>query len=354
MAEKQDKEQKTEEPTGKRLQKARDDGQVVRSNDLVFAFMLLSMAGLLLLFGGGVFAAFRHVLFKAGDILDSAAVTDAPLFAVTILRSATDALLPFYLALFPVAALASIIQVGFYFVPAKLRPKPAKLVPKLSIDKFVNGRSMIETLTSILKLVLLVAAYVMAVWFELPRLMETDSLLQIAKTGVWLVVKLLVYIGCTLLFIGLIDFSMRKWDMMRQLKMTKEEVKQEVKDAVGDPEVKARIKARQRQMAIQRMMDEVPSATVVVTNPTHYAIAIKYMMDMSAPRVVAKGRDFVAERIRELAREAGVPIFENPPLARALHDSVQPGEEIPPTLYKAVAEVLAAVMKTRRRVGRMA
>lgn len=353
MAE-QDQEQKTEEPTGKRMQKARTDGQVARSSDLVFATMLVATAGLMSLFGSGVIAAFLEMLTRAGDILPASLPADASLFAVMVLRRAAVALLPFLAILFPLVAAAALVQVGFHFVPGKLRLRPEKLVPNLSPTKFVNGRSLIETATSLLKLVFLAAAYTKAVWGELEILMATGSMEALATAGVRLVIRLLIYVGMTLFVIGLLDFVLRSRDLKKQLRMTKQEVKQEAKDSLGDPEVKGRIKARQRQMAMQRMMDEVPKASVVVTNPTHYAVAIRYQPQMAAPRVVAKGRDFVAQRIKELAREAGVPVLENRTLARALHDSVRPGDEIPPQLYKAVAEVLAAVMKTRRRVGRTA
>jgi len=351
MAEKQDKEQKTEEPTGKRMQKAREQGQVPRSQDLAFGAMLVTTAGILLLFGHFVPEAFRDLIYKCTGSFSSATARDLPLLGQLLIQKAMFALMPFYVAFVPVVLLTSFMQFGFHYVPQKLKPKPNKIIPNLSPTKFVNVKSLIETATSLLKLVFLATAYVLAVWSELETLMATSSRESLVVFGIHLIVRLLLYVGITMLVIGVIDYAMKRWDNKKELRMTKEEVKQEAKDAMGDPQIKSRIKTRQRQIAMQRMMDEVPNATVVVTNPTHYAVALKYTPGMGAPRVVARGADFVALRIRDLAKEAGVPVMENPPLARALHGATRPGDEIPANLYQAVAELLAAVMKTRRNAG---
>jgi flagellar biosynthetic protein FlhB len=165
-------------------------------------------------------------------------------------------------------------------------------------------------------------------------------------------VSLLKYLGGTLLVLGIFDWFFRHRQHINDLKMTKQEVKQENKDAQGDMEAKARIRGRQKQFAMKRMMAEVPKATVVVVNPTHFAVALRYESSMAAPVVVAKGRDHVALRIKAVAKENGVPVIENPPLARALHESARIGDEIPPTLYKAVAEMLAMIFRTDKRLAR--
>lgn len=346
-----DREQKTEEPTEKRLGKAREDGQVARSTDLNFAAMLLAAAGLSVYWGGTVKEGFHTSLHGCVGALAGSTSHDAALLALTVLEKALLVMAPFLIALVPVAAATSFAQFGIHFLPQKLRPRPEKLQPQLSPSKFVNGKSLIETLTSVLKLVCLVTAFYLAVWSEIPELLATDTLQAIAGRGTWLVVRLLLYIGLTLFGIGLLDLALKKKDQMKDLRMTKDEVRQEVKDAQGDPEVKGRIKRKQKEMALRRMMDAVPTASVVITNPTHYAVALKYEAGMAAPLAVAKGQDFLALRIREVAKKAGVPLIENPPLARALHDAVEPGQEIPAELYQAVAEVLAAIMRTTERVG---
>ena len=350
----QDREQKTEEPTEKRLNKGREDGQVPRSPDLTFAALLLTSAGLALLAGGRVKDGFLSSLYRSLDNLSTASPHDAVLLALAVLERSLLVMLPFLIAFVPVAMAVSFAQFGIHFVPQKLRPRPEKLTPNFSPSKFVNGKSMIETLTSILKLVFLLTAFYLAVWPKVPALLITESLEAVTGSANALVIRLLIYVGTTMLAIGMLDYALKKYDMRKDQRMTKDEVKQEQKDAMGSPEVKMQIKRKQREMAMLRMMNAVPDASVVIVNPTHYAVALKYETGQAAPLVVAKGRDFIALRIKEAARAADVPIVENPPLARALHDSVQPGDEIPPHLYQAVAEVLAAIFKSRNRIGRTA
>lgn len=347
----QDQEQKTEDPTEKRRQKGREDGKVPRSQDLTFAVMLLTCGGLAILFGDGVRTRFVQLLNACTERLPTAGDHDAVLLATSAAESSLRALLPFFLGFVPAALVASFFQTGLHYVPAKLRPRPEKLSPNLSITKFVNGRSLIETLTSLLKFVFLALAFHLAVTPSIGELMATHSLPTLVAEAGRLVVRLLLFVGGTLLALGLLDYMLKVRQNEKDLKMTKEEVKQENKDAMGDPEVRGRIKRKQREVALRRMMEEVPDASVVVTNPTHYAVALKYEAAANAPRCVAKGRDLVALRIKDLAREAGVPVVEDPPLARALHGAVEVGDEIPPTLYQAVAELLAAVMRTRGRLG---
>ncbi len=353
MAE-QDQEQKTEEPSEKRRQTTREDGRTAKSSDLSFAVMLVAAAGLSLVYSDRVRVAFEALLNPAlGTIAHGTTGSEFRLGLITIER-AVVAVAPFLITFTVLAVVASFAQIGVYFIPEKLRPRPEKLLPQLSPTKFVNGKSLIETLTSILKLVLLSAAFHAAVRPHVELALTSDALETIVAEADQLIFRLLLYVGLMLLFIGLLDFAMKHRNLEKEMRMTKQEVKQEAKDAQGDPEVKGKIKRRQRQLAYQRMMDAVPEASLVVTNPTHYAVALKYESGMAAPVVLAKGKDLVAQRIKELARLANVPIMENPPLARALHDTTQPGDEVPPHLYQAVAEVLAAVLRTRRRIGRTA
>ena len=249
MAE-QDREQKTEEPTPKRLNKAREDGQVARSQDLSFGSMLLATAGILLLFGDGFLHAYDRVLFSSLDSLTSASERDVTLLGQLLIRESLSALAPFFALLIPVVVLVGFLQVGLHLVPAKLRLRPEKLKPNFSPNKFVNIRSLIETATSVLKFVFLAAAYVFAVWDDIEALMATDSRDALVDMGVTLVVRLLIYIGLTMVVIGVIDFALRRWNTKKELRMTKDEVRQEAKDAMGDPHVKGRIRSRQRQIAL--------------------------------------------------------------------------------------------------------
>lgn len=345
----QDQEQKTEDPTEKRRDKGREDGKVPRSQDLSFACLLLTCGGLAILFGGRTNEEFQRLVHKVAENLSTATPHDAVLLSFDTAHAALRALLPFFLGFLPVALAANLFMTGLHYLPNRLQPKPEKITPKLSVSKFVNGRSLIETFTSVLKLIFLLIAFNVAVSPSIAELMATHSLESLVKEAGELIVRLLLTVGGTLLALGFLDYLLKIRQNEKDLKMTKAEVKQENKDAMGDPEVRGRIKRKQREVALRRMMEEVPQASVVITNPTHYAIALKYEKSASAPKCVAKGRDLIALRIRELAREAGVPVVEDPPLARTLHAAVEVGDEIPPTLYHAVAEVLAAVMRTRGR-----
>ncbi len=351
MAE-EDKENRTEEPSAKRLSKAIEEGRVARSPDLVFAALILCAAMFLGSFGERMSRAFHGVFVGALD--DIASGGPDPAFDLG-LASLTECLLaaaPLLAAIFAISLVLAFSQAGLNFVPQKLDFKPEKLMPRLALSTFVNPRSLIETVTSLLKLGALGFAAWSALASPVKDLLSTYDTRMAAKSGIALLVRLLQYVGGALLALGVLDWFWKRRQHFKDLRMTKEEVKQETKDALGDPEAKARIRGKQRQFAMQRMMEQVPKASAVVVNPTHFAVAIKYEKDMAAPLVLAKGRDHVALRIKSIARQAGVPIVENPPLARALHDSTRVGDEIPPTLYQAVAEVLAAIFRTDRRQAR--
>lgn len=351
MAE-QDQEQKTEDPTEKRLEKAREEGRIAKSPDLAFAIMLLVAAGASVLFGGDVLAAFRATLFECTAAFASSDARDGILLGQATMQRALVTVAPFLLCIAPTAAAIGLAQAGGHFLPQRLAPRPERLLPNLAPSRFVNAKSLIETLVSLMKLGVLCLAGWLAIGDDLARVLAPKpATVQLALAGE-LFESLLVHLGFGLLAIGALDYVMKRKNLMKELRMTKQEVKQEAKDAQGDPEVKGKIKRRQRQLAMQRMMEEVPKASVVIANPTHFAVALRYESGMGAPRAVAKGVDLVAQRIKELARLHRVPIVENPPLARALHAAVQPGDEIPAHLYQAVAEVLAAVYRAEKRAAR--
>lgn len=351
MAE-QDKEQRTEDPTGKRLQKAREEGRVARSPDLAFAIVLLAAGFSLELVGEGLTTGFQRILSVALSEIESTASLPTAGLGVESLKAIFRSVAPLLGLLFVCGLAFGFAQSGLHFVPQKLDFKPEKMQPKLALSTFVNVKSLAETATSIVKLAVLSAT----AWFTLKQpvleLMAASDVRLIAAEAIAILIRLLRHIGLALLAIGILDWMWKRRQHVQDLKMTKDEVKQENKDAMGDQEAKARIRSRQKQFAMQRMMDQVPTATAVIVNPTHFAVALRYESGMAAPLVVAKGRDHVALRIKSIARTAGVPIVENPPLARALHDAARVGDEIPPMLYQAVAEVLAVILRANRRAER--
>lgn len=351
MAE-QDKEQRTEDPTGKRLNKAREEGRVARSTDLAFAIVLLAAGFTLELVGERLTAGFQHVLSLALSEIESQASTPTAGMGLETIETMFGAIAPLLITLFVLATLFGFAQAGLHFVPQKLDFKAEKMQPKLAISTFVNVKSLAETVTSIVKLSVLVITAWFAMKGPVLELMAASDLRLIAREGIDILIRLVRWIGLALLAIGILDWMWKKRQHFQDLKMTKDEVKQENKDAMGDQEAKARIRSRQKQFAMQRMMEQVPTATAVIVNPTHYAVALRYENGMAAPLVVAKGRDHIALKIKSIARSSNVPIVENPPLARALHDSARIGDEIPPLLYQAVAEVLAVILRTNRRAER--
>lgn len=348
----QDQEQRTEEPTDKRLTKARDDGKVIKSQDVITAGTLLLIASMLEVEGDRAREGFLGTLRESLAQIRHGDESTAVILATQTATEALKAVTPLLLVLFPLALALNFAQFGAYFVPNKLGFKPERMMPNLGPTTFLNAKSLLETFTSLLKLGAFTIAGYIALESALPQLIAATDPVLAGSLGFDAVHDLLRDIGLAMLVIGGFDYFFKRRQHFKDLRMTKEEVKQEAKDAQGDQHIKARIRGRQKQMALQRMMEEVPKATVVVTNPTHYAVALQYESAMGAPRVVAKGVDHLALRIRKVAKEAGVPIVENPPLARALHAAAEVGSEIPPTLYKAVAELLAAIFKTRNRVRR--
>ena len=259
---------------------------------------------------------------------------------------------PFLAALFAGAVLAGVAISGLNFAPAAINLKFSQINPVTGLGRLVNARSMVKLLTSVLKLFFIS----LIVWFYLQSRLDTLATLRWAWSGQILVViariilGLMIRVGIALLIIGIAEAFYQKWKYIQDLKMTRQEVKQERRDREGAPEVKSRIRKIQFQMAMKRMLQEVPKASVVLVNPTHVAVALRYeAKTMEAPVMVAKGAGHLAEKIREIARAYGVPIIRKPELARAIYSTVEPGNPIPQTLYVAVAEVLAMIYRLRRR-----
>jgi flagellar biosynthetic protein FlhB len=347
---------KTEDPTSKRLSTAREEGQVVQSQEikiwagLVACLVMVSMISPMM--GRDVMAmmlpfidhphAFDMSREGLGELMTTAVVGVIKLLSIPL-----AVMLVFGLA-------ATISQVGLLFVPKHLMPDLNKINPATGIKRTFSLRNLVEFLKSVAKI-----AIVGTVIYLVLRA-RIDDIIGLAAVDVMAGMDYLRSQTVRLIFIAVLmvtvlaaaDWFYQRWNFMQQMRMTKQEVKDEHKQAEGDPLIKGRLRSLRMQRARTRMMASVPKASVVVTNPTHFACALKYDVEsMGAPVLVAKGADLVAFRIRELADEHEVPIVENPPLARALFASVEIDQEIPPEHYKAVAEVIGYVMKLKGRLG---
>lgn len=349
---------KTEAPSARRLFEARDRGNIARSADLAAAIVLTAAAVVLASFGadmmGGLGSMMRVELSSgAGDLSDDLATVGAHL-RQTALRGVI--LAAPVVALLAVAAYAAhFIQVGWLFTTKPLEPQLSRLNLLKGLGQIFSQRNLVKSVASVLKLAGIVAVSWVLVGREAAALAALPGLTAAAGFVHMfaLVLRLSLWILLFLGVLGLGDYLYQKWKHSEDLKMTKQEVKEERKTSDGDPEVKARRMRIARQIAMQRLRADVPKADVVVTNPTHYAVALRYdSSKMRAPKVVAKGADYLALQIRTIAAQSGVPIVERAPLARALFRSVKVGQEIPAEQYEAVAEVLAYVYRLEgRRAG---
>ncbi len=350
--------EKTEQATGKRRLEARQRGQVALSREIPSTLILLTSLGVFYFAGSLVFERLFALLgatFRGLGVIRLTTVSQADAFAVELFQTLVTLLLPFFLPFFVVGFVGNVIQIGLQFHAKPMQPKLGQLNPLAGVKKLVSLRSLVELAKSILKIAIVggIAAIVVAGHLE-----EFPSLIRLDLAAIWdffcrLVKNLIFYVSLALVALAALDYLYQKWQLEKSLKMTKQEVKDERRQAEGDPQVKARIRTLQRQAAYQRMMAEVPKADVVITNPTHLAIALRFNpQEMDAPRVVAKGADFIAERIKEVAREHDVPLVENKPLAQALFKMAEIGDFIPVDLYRAVAEVLAYVYRLKGRYGR--
>jgi len=351
MAEESDQD-KTEPASPQRLEKAREEGQVVQSRELATFVVLMTSGATLWTMAGNLGQTLSNIVrgglqFEPGIARDSAHVM-AQLSSQFF--EAALALAPFFL-LVVVAALASpLLLRGWLFSSKALAPKFNRLNPFSGIKRMFSSQGLIELVKSLAKVALLGGVAVWLIWSNVGSIFSLSmepSPLAIQHMGD-IIGRIFLLVSGAMIFIVAIDLPYQLWSHFKKLRMSKEELRREAKESEGDPHLKAHIRAQQREVARRRMMSEIPTADVVVTNPTHYAVALKYSEGkMRAPRVVAKGADAVAARIRELAAEHKVPLLEAPPLARALFRHTELGDEIPAKLYAAVAEVLAYVFQLR-------
>jgi flagellar biosynthesis protein FlhB len=341
---------KTEAPTPRRLQEAREKGQVARSVDLSAAFGLL--AGLLLLnwYGTTLLQGFAQLMQHALAVDQMPSSGDAAIASAwkLALNHCGLVLIPFLLIIVIVAIVSNLAQVGFLLSAQPITPSLDKLSPIKGLARLFSKRTAIRFLMSLSKVSVIAAVAYFTIRSYMPKLVALPTLAfaDVVTFGAHLVFMLGLRLAAILVVLAIIDYAFQRRQHMSDLRMSKQEVKEELKRMEGDPIMRQRRSQVARQLAQQRMSQAVPQADVVITNPTELAIALKYDHDqMHAPKVIAKGAGFIAQRIREIADENGVPIVERKPLAQALYKACEIGDYVPPELYKAVAEVLAYIFE---------
>lgn len=345
--------ERTEKATPKRRQEARKKGQVAQSREIPSVIILLTAMTFFYFAGSWMLGNLSLVISGIYGQLDTMrldAVSEVSAFSAEIFKKALLILIPFFVPILIAGLAGNISQIGFEMHGEPMRPKLTKLNPISGLKKLVSLRSLVELVKSIIKILFIGGIAIGIVKKEtaaMPALMQQevfDILLFIGKAAF----KILFFVGLALIILAFFDYVYQRWQYEQSLKMTKQEVKDERKQSEGDPKVKGRIRRVQLELARRRMMEAVPTADVVITNPVHLAVALKFdAVKMIAPTIVAKGSGYVAERIKEIAKNHQVPIVENKPLAQALHKMAEIGDFIPVELYRAVAEVLAYVYRLK-------
>ncbi len=346
--------EKTEQPTPKRLRKAREKGQTAQSQELPAAVSIVVLVMVLSLLAPSLLQWFI-VQMKQGMSGQISIFADSKTFTTFVNTKITGsilAMLPILAALVVGSVLSCVVVGGLNFAPQALSLKFSAINPVKGFGRLFNVKSAVKLGISIAKLIIVS----IIVWLYLQSKIDTLAAMRWAWSGQIIVAiariisGMLIRVCVALLIIAAIDVIFQKWKYTQDLKMTKQEVKQERKDTDGSPEVKSRIRRIQIEMARKRMLQEVPKASVVLVNPTHVAVALRYdAKTMEAPIMVAKGADHLAEKIREIAQAYGVPVVRRPQLARTIYSTVKPGDSISETLYAAVAEVLAMIYRLRHR-----
>ena len=353
MAEQNKDQEKTERATPKKREEARKKGQVAKSRDATSVAVLLAC---LVFFWFGSSAMVEKMMALARWLFTQSAqfnvnCNNIQVLSIGLIYKTFAILSPLFLAAFSMALFANYLQIGFVLSSESVQPKLSKIDPIKGFQKLFSIRSLVELAKNIFKISLVgFVAYVIV-------RREIENFIPLMDQSVWGILvymasvafKIILVVCLALIILAALDYIYQRWEFEKDLKMTKQEVKDESRQMEGDPLVKARIKRLQRDMARKRMMASVPEADVVITNPTHLAVALRYdQAGMFAPKVVAKGAGFIAENIKDIARKNNVPIVNNKPLARVLYKNVDVGEMIPANLYKVVAEVLAFVYRMKR------
>jgi flagellar biosynthetic protein FlhB len=357
MAEQNDSE-KTEEPTGRKLEEAQKHGDVVKSQEINAWFVML----------GGALAVGMIGSSSAGTIMESlkvflASPQDIPMdrdhLRIIMLHvgGIVFGAMAAPLGILVVSALAgNLVQHAPVFTAENMKPDFSKLSPMKGLERLFGAKSLVNLVKSIIKFFIVGSVIFMLIWPERSRLAlmmtwDVSLLLPMVKS---LALKMFGGVVAVMTIVAALDYLFERFQWLKRQRMSVQEIKDEHKQMEGDPTVKAKLRQIRIERGRRRMMQNVPKATVVIMNPTHYAVALQYEKGMGAPVCVAKGLDAVALKIREIAEAAGVPVVENPPLARALHASIELDQEVKPEHYKAVAEVIGYVMRLKAKIGRRA
>lgn len=346
--------EKTEPATPRKREEVREKGQVAKSGEVGTAVLVIA--------GFWAIKSFGTYIFTRTGLLLTSILTDLTVWDgsvdslmnlfLLILQETLLILLPIFAVLITAAIISQALQVGLLLNWSLLQPKVSRLNPLEGFKRIFSKRAFVEFAKSVFK-ILIIGGMVYRevkkslIWLpKLPQLNTVNAFILISQT----IFSLAFKIGMILLVLAAFDYFYQRWEFEESIKMSKQEIKDEYKQVEGDPQIRARIRQRQRELASRRMMEAIPSADVIITNPTHYAIALLYEAEeMTAPQVVAKGAGSTALRIRDVAKEHNIPTVENPPLAQTLYKTVEIGQQIPADLYPAVAEVLAFVYRLRRR-----
>ncbi len=349
-------EDKTEAPTPRKRQEARDEGQVAKSMEVNAAVVLVTGLYVLKITGARLGTRLSDTMarslstFPTHDI----AINDVFSNLVRLLLDIGSAIAPFILAVMLAGVVANVAQVGLHISSKTFQIKGGRMNPLKGMIGMFSMRAVVELVKSIAKITVIsfiIYTFLKSKESEIIGMVGGSYKTTCETIGI-LTYGLLMRTAFALFVIAALDYAYQRYNNEKQLKMSKQEVKDDSKRTEGDPQIKGKIRQKQREVSQRRMMAEVPKADVVITNPTHYAVALKYDSDRSAaPMVVAKGIDFIAQRIKAVATENNVPVVENVQLARALYSSVEIGDEIPADLYQAVAEILAYVYKLSKKFG---
>ena len=353
--------EKTEEPTAKKLEDARKEGQVAKSKEIANGLGLLALFLLLKIMVGSIGTSFLEsfsMVYNRIPVIcklngGASPMGDISMLLRTVMLRLLIILLPVLLIGFAVAFVSDLFQVKWRPTSKPLQPKFSKLNPLNGVKKIFSAQSLVELVKSVAKILLIALvtySYIKNKGGLLYALYDMSMMQAVNLIGET-VIELGIRISAIYMIIAGADFMYQKYKFKNDMKMTKQEVKEEYKNAEGDPEIKGKIKARMREASQRRMMQAIPKADVVITNPTHYAVAIRYDTEVApAPIVVAKGSDYLAQKIKQIARENNVEIVEDKPLARMLYANVDVDKQIPPELYQAVAEILAMVYHAQGKV----
>ena len=350
-------EERTEAATPRKLQHLRDEGKVTKSAEVASAAGILGTVLTLYAFGGMSWSQMRMMLsdrlvdFSRPDLTD----TDLMNLALTLGLAFMTILAPLLVAAPLIGVIANVAQSGFLLSGKQLMPDLSRVNPLDGFKRLFSLRIVVELLKTTVKLGIVGWLLYRAYLDSFPIFLSLSGADLAGALGLFVdtAFSTAFTVGGAFLVLAVADYGYQRWEFLRGARMTKQEIKEEYKQSEGSPEIRAAIRRRQRRMAMSRMMQNVPTADVVVTNPTHFAVALRYRADeMGAPKVIAKGQDLIAQRIKQIAREHNVPVVENKPLARALYATVEVDQEIPYDLFQGVAQILAYIYALKRRSAR--